>query len=207
MAADLGKDAYDATTNSVAVTLPSGIDATKEATVLVLNKGVKLTDALTDGDILYVNQETGGDFDGETADAETLKLLGTEALADGTYTVAIGYYNTAGTFAIQEDTFTLGDAAAATHEVLMGDVTGEGKVNSTDAQQILRHAIQKTDWSGNEKISADDQKIAADVTADGKVNSTDAQQVLKHSIAGTSNSKTAQTAVVNDADGTVVEYK
>jgi hypothetical protein len=210
MAADLG-DVYDATANSVAVTLPVGIDTTKEATVLVLNAGKSLTDTLTDADILYVNQATGGDFDGAaTAEAETLKLLsqgveedGTtlKSLADGTYTVAIGYYNTDGAFTIQEGTFTLG--ASSTHEVLLGDVTLDGQIQVTDAQQVARHIAKSTDWS-----ETPDKLIAANVTkGDTDINVTDAQQIARYIAKGTTTTNVGKTAVVDDATGEVVEVK
>jgi hypothetical protein len=163
MAADLG-DVYDAETNSVAVTLPTGIDAAKEATVLVLKDGVKLTSELESTDILYVNQATGGDFDGdETAGTETLKLLGEEALADGTYTVAIGYYKD-GAFSIQEDTFTLGEAPTPAYK--LGDVNADDEIDVTDVLWTAQAATGTKDLT-------ETQRLAADVNADDELDVTD----------------------------------
>jgi hypothetical protein len=170
MAADLGKDAYDATTNSVAVTLPTGIDTTKEATVLVLS-GKSITDEFTEADILYVNQETGGDFDGdETAGTETLKLLGENALADGTYTVAIGYYKD-GAFAIQEDTFTLGEAPTPAYT--KGDVDNNTRINASDAVMIINA------FNGDVELT-DTQKLAADVDGNERINASDAVAIINY---------------------------
>ncbi len=55
---------------------------------------------------------------------------------------------------------------------LVGDVNGDGKINSLDAAWVLKHDAMI--------ISLDDTQLkAADVNGDGKVNSLDAAQILK----------------------------
>ncbi len=53
-----------------------------------------------------------------------------------------------------------------------GDVNGDGKVNSSDAREVLRAA------AGLNKLS-EDKKKKADVNGDGKVNSSDAREILR----------------------------
>lgn len=53
----------------------------------------------------------------------------------------------------------------------VGDVNGNGKINSTDALLILQSATGVVNLTDN-------QKKLADVNGDGKVNSSDALQVL-----------------------------
>lgn len=71
-------------------------------------------------------------------------------------------------------TFTLafGSFAAFT---AYGDVTGDGKVNSTDALCVLMTNV------GLKNLNKD-EKIAADVDANGKVNSSDALTILNFCI-------------------------
>jgi len=57
------------------------------------------------------------------------------------------------------------------YNVTSGDVTGDGKVNLTDASGILKY-IAKWDISMN--------TVAADVNCDGKVNLTDVSMILKY---------------------------
>ncbi len=58
-------------------------------------------------------------------------------------------------------------------KVTPGDVNGDGKVNSLDAAQILKHDAGIINLT-------DEQLAAGDVNGDGKVNSLDAAQILKH---------------------------
>ncbi len=58
------------------------------------------------------------------------------------------------------------------NNVKLGDVNGDGKINSLDAAWVLKHDAMI--------ISLDDTQLdAADVNGDGKVNSLDAAQILK----------------------------
>ena len=66
-----------------------------------------------------------------------------------------------------------------TPSVLLGDVTGDGKINALDATQILRFANNKSSvLTGCKK--GDALFVAADVTNDGKINALDATQILRY---------------------------
>ncbi|MBE6758197.1 MAG: hypothetical protein E7552_06600 [Ruminococcaceae bacterium] len=58
---------------------------------------------------------------------------------------------------------------------LLGDVDGNGAVNSTDARLTLQYAVQKIDGEGLELG-------AADVDGSGAVNSTDARLILQYAV-------------------------
>ncbi len=183
---------YNAENNSVAITVPAEAAADTQKTILVIPQDKETS--VTDADIYYINQD---------ADLGTTALLKGDSLADGTYVVKIGYYKADGTFAIANDSFTVGnDSPSDTHEVLMGDVTGDSKINNADAQQVLRYEIK-----GSAGFASDpDKLIAADINADSKINNVDSQQILRYAIKGETKTNVGKTAVVN-ADGTVKEYK
>ncbi len=58
---------------------------------------------------------------------------------------------------------------------LMGDLTGDGKLNSTDALKVLQYSVGIISFT-------DDQKSIADMNSDGKINSSDALYILKKSV-------------------------
>lgn len=58
---------------------------------------------------------------------------------------------------------------------LLGDVNGDGKINSTDAVWVLQHAVGL-------RTLTDAQKSLADVNKDGNINSTDAVWILQRSV-------------------------
>ena len=64
-------------------------------------------------------------------------------------------------------------ACMMTHAAVLGDVTGDNKVNSVDALAVLQYSVGM-----NNKL---DKKLA-DVSGDGKVNSTDALIILQISV-------------------------
>jgi len=58
--------------------------------------------------------------------------------------------------------------------VMIGDVNGNGKVDSTDARLVLQYAVKK--------ISSLDALDAADVDGNGRVDSTDARLILQYAV-------------------------
>ncbi len=182
MAANELTATYDAEAGTI--TIGDYTDVANDDTLLVLKPGADDT-AVKDSDIVQIDQQ---------ADAFKTVVVGT--LEDGTYTVKIG-----GDGNIYTGTFTVG-SQSTTHDVLMGDVDLNNRITSNDALQVLKYSADSDSC-----ISTDDQKIAADVDANSRITSNDALQVLKYSADSETNSKTGQTAVVDDATGTVKEYK
>lgn len=58
---------------------------------------------------------------------------------------------------------------------LLGDVNGDGKINSTDAMLVLQHAVKMITLT-------EEQQLRADVTRDGAINSTDAMRILQYAV-------------------------
>lgn len=56
-------------------------------------------------------------------------------------------------------------------DILLGDVTLDGKVNTDDARAVLLYYMKKQEFT-------EKQEAAADVTGDGKINTDDARQIL-----------------------------
>ena len=72
----------------------------------------------------------------------------------------------------QKDQQTLIDPNAPAEEYVLGDVTMDGKINSSDARLALRAAAKV------ETLTELQQKLA-DVDADGKVKAGDARTILR----------------------------
>ena len=70
-------------------------------------------------------------------------------------------------------TITLNNETKTYTFVIKGDTSGDGKINSLDLLQILKHI------NGDKKLTSSYLK-AADTSLDGKVNTLDLLQVLKH---------------------------
>jgi len=162
MAADISAN-YSADNNSIPVATPDGAADGTQMTVLVVPTDKKA--AVTDADILYINQAAKGEL-------PATALLKGESLADGTYSVLVGYYDAAGAFAIAEDTFTIGEAAP---EYTLGDVDDNGKINAADASKVISHALKKA-------ILNETQQLAADVDKNEKINAADASKIISFAL-------------------------
>lgn len=70
---------------------------------------------------------------------------------------------------VNDANITIGEAS----DIVLGDVTGDGKVNLADASRVYQYARKKTTLS-------EDALKAADVTGDGKVNLADASRIYQY---------------------------
>lgn len=163
MAADFTQapDYSDDDSNIVKIAVPADIDASKQATVLVVPKDK--VNEVTDEDILYINQGLTSD-NGMT----TLKLKGTSKLEDGTYTVKFGGY-VGETFTLYSGDFTVGDAPSYT----LGDVNADTSIDSRDSLVILRFEAGLTELT-------EIQELAANVNSDDSVDSRDSLAILRY---------------------------
>ncbi len=95
----------------------------------------------------------------------------------GSFTVSSeGAYSTAAQLVtgtgVTDKTFTV---TVQESTGLLGDVNGDGNINSTDAMLILQHSVKIISLTP-------EQQLRADVTRDGNVNSTDAMRVLQYAV-------------------------
>ena len=74
---------------------------------------------------------------------------------------------------IKADTTITAQYKEIENPVLIGDVNGDGKINTSDAVQILKYAAGMVQLDEN-------QQAAADINHDGKVNTADAVLILKY---------------------------
>lgn len=113
----------------------------------------------TEGNIQYIDQMSveGG---------KVTFTLKPKALTEGTYNV---YISTTDKPLEKVASFEYGTKP----ERVLGDVTGEGTINVSDALLALKIAV------GSIESPTDAQKVAADVNLDGNVNVSDALLILK----------------------------
>lgn len=140
----------------------------KEYLVLATNVALnldKLSEDLTAEKIVYIDQKTAGANGVEfTINPKELKTqsyyvyMSSNATGGG-----IGTLAPVGTYTAKGPAYTL------------GDVDEDGKINSNDALEALKHSVHKI-------VLKDDRFLAADVTRDGKVNSDDALDILKFAV-------------------------
>lgn len=95
--------------------------------------------------------------------------------SEGSFTVSSeGAYSTAAQLVtgtgVTGETFTV---TVQESTGLLGDVNGDGKINSGDAMLVLQHAARM-------RTLTVEQQALADVNKDGKVNSTDAMRILQY---------------------------
>ncbi|MFQ8837399.1 MAG: dockerin type I repeat-containing protein [Oscillospiraceae bacterium] len=113
----------------------------------------------TSGNIQYIDQVT-------VTDGEAKFTLKPKALKEGTYNI---YISTTDKALKKVASFKYGTKP----ERVLGDVTGEGTINVSDALLALKIAV------GSIESPTDAQKVAADVNLDGNVNVSDALLILK----------------------------
>lgn len=168
MAADFTQaPAYsDDDTNTVTIAVPADIDASKQATVLVVPKDK--VNEVTDEDILYINQGLTSD-NGMTI----LKLKGTSKLEDGTYTVKFGGYVN-DTFTLYSGDFTVGDVEP---EYTVGDINSDNYINTSDAALVIMEYVTPGTLT-------EIQKLAADINTDTYVNASDAAGIIAYFVNG-----------------------
>lgn len=126
--------------------------------------------------LVYVNAALEA-LGGDTLFTVNFKLSETaEDGTTGTFTVNTeGAYDTAAALVSGTDqtdkTFTI---TVEKPKGLLGDVNGDGKVNSRDAMLVLQYSAKIT-------TLAEDQLVRGDVNKDNKVNSRDAMRILQYS--------------------------
>lgn len=113
----------------------------------------------TSGNIQYIDQVT-------VTDGAAKFTLKPKALKEGTYYIFVSTTDEALKVVA---TFKYGTKP----ERVLGDVTGEGTINVSDALLALKIAV------GSIESPTDAQKVAADVNLDGNVNVSDALLILK----------------------------
>ncbi len=160
-AADVDTDTSTDTNTDSAADSDSDIDTTADSDT------DSDTDTSTDSDIdTDTSSDTSTDSDSDTStDSDTDSDTSTDSDSD-TSTDSDEDSDTT------TDTDT--DTDTTTVTLLMGDVNGDGTINSVDALLTLRCASALTDFT-------DEQQFAADVNTDGKVNSVDALAILRYS--------------------------
>lgn len=107
---------------------------------------------------------------------KSLKIGYSELIADGVFGNAT--YNAVKAFQKARKLTVdgvVGDKTWSALDVNYGDVDGDGKISATDAQEVLKATVGKTNLT-------DKQKKAADMDADGKVGAADAQEILKRTV-------------------------
>lgn len=146
------------------------LDTAKPATFLVVKGDNTVTAA--QGNVAGIDQvdTASATLEGaKTGLGNDNKTTPTEGMTPVTYSVYVGYYNSAGGFITRKGTFVVNDGATA--HILLGDVTGEGDITMNDALGIAKH---------NGKVSLitdEDLLTAADVNRDGGITMNDALYV------------------------------
>lgn len=153
---------YNAENNSVAITVPAEAAVDTQKTILVIPQDKETS--VTDADIYYINQD---------ADLGTTALLKGDSLADGTYVVKIGYYKADGTFAIANDSFTVGNDTPV-KTILIGDVDLNKRITTNDASKILAHT------SKVETLTGDPEIAARKCDGNERITANDASEILKY---------------------------
>ena len=113
----------------------------------------------TEGNIQYIDQTS-------VEAGKVTFTLKPKALTEGTYNV---YISTTDKALKKVASFKYGEKP----DVVLGDVDGDGKINTTDALLVLQHVSETITLEGNEFV-------AADVDKDGVIKTTDALLILQY---------------------------
>ncbi|HIT85452.1 MAG TPA: dockerin type I repeat-containing protein [Candidatus Ornithomonoglobus intestinigallinarum] len=154
---------FDVTYEDGTVTLGAYTEIATDNTMVIVDTaedGSRLSE-INEENIHQINQQAG---------AYTVIPVG--ELEDGTYEVRIG-----GDGNLYSATFTVGGGGESTR--LLGDVTGDGEINTLDSGEILSH------YTGRGVLEGDDFK-AADVNKSNSVDTLDSGEVLSYYVGRTS---------------------
>ncbi|MBE6031683.1 MAG: hypothetical protein E7224_00625 [Clostridiales bacterium] len=111
----------------------------------------------------------GGNIVDNTTSKKTAETFAFNTVSAAKYTLAVKKPH----FAPYEESVTVSTSAVELDAVALynyGDVSKDGKINSTDAVQTLRNGAKFTGY----------QKLLADINGDNKANSTDAVNILRY---------------------------
>lgn len=146
------------TTNADVAALTEG-----QYTILIFESTADETN-LTADDIMYINQ------DAKSGIATTFAGMGMKnGLQEGkTYVLKMGGENVAASGILRAE-FTIENGKV----VMLGDVTGDSIINSTDAGYVIQHYLEA-------RVLTGDALVAADANKDGNINSTDAGYIIQH---------------------------
>ena len=150
---------FDVTYEDGTVTLGAYTEIATDNTMVIVDTaedGSRLSE-INEENIHQINQQAG---------AYTVIPVG--ELAPGKYEVRIG-----GDGNLYSATFTVGGGGESTR--LLGDASGDGAINTSDASLAMNHAMLL------ETLVGDDFK-AADVTRDSTVNTTDASEIMNYAM-------------------------
>lgn len=150
---DLGLQ-WNAETKTVTVTKNPTFEGDKTMVVIPCDEDGGLKTEINQEDIKQIDQKADGYTDIKFTD-----------LAPGKYEVRIG-----GDGNLYSATFTVGGSTR-----LVGDASGDGTINTSDASRAMNHAMLL------ETLVGDDLK-AADVTRDSAVNTTDASEIMNYAM-------------------------
>lgn len=156
---------------------PNDIDAGTQATLLVYEAGADVTSVDFDEQVVGIDQAADAAF---TKNGLKDKP---QVPAEGNtqYTVKLGYYAD-GNFQVKTGTLTLGEVEGS--EIKVGEVDGDGRVDSSDATCILYFDAGSSEVSeiGNVgktiTVSGGNTTKVGEVDGDGRVDSSDATCIL-----------------------------
>lgn len=143
----------------------TGLQASEEATILVLKDGVTLSNDIANSDIVYIDQLTTDENGSVTFTFDASAVVPAEEPTEDTQVYVDFYCGYSSMTAEPLAGTALVYNYEAADEIMYGDVREDGKVNNMDITFLARHLAGGYDLT----INLD----AADVRKDGKVNNMD----------------------------------